>query len=431
VSAMLPSTSRSSDLPAHVARRGRPPLLPAVDGLRGLAALAIVVYHSWMYAADPEVGGQVLSRVVPHLSAGIVLFFTLSGVLLYRPFAAHLLGRGPAVEWREYGVNRLLRLLPAYWLALLFAAVVFPAALFPGFLDGSRDAVGRLADRPGLLAVNALLLQNFHPSSFLTGIGPTWTLSIELSFYAALPIAAGVTAWLFRGASGSWRVVAACTPPAAFFLLGAAVKAVTTVGPLPGAWERTWGSVLARSFAGNADLFAFGMLVAVIWHLQGDRIGRARWRPWALGAAAIIAVVTLQVPRHQSTAPLYDIGVAMASALLVGALVLGPRWQSPVAAVLDARPLRGLAVISYSLYLWHEPLIHWLVSMGIPVLGGLSAWLRTLALVVLASAAIATVAYLGVERPVMQWRQRQRHRLARPGPPTSPVRAPRPVEPVG
>jgi peptidoglycan/LPS O-acetylase OafA/YrhL len=170
------------------------------------------------------------------------------------------------------------------------------------------------------------------------------------------------------------------------------------------------------------------MLVAVIWHLQGDRIRRARWRPWALGGAAVIGAATVLIPRSLPTAPLYDIGAAMASALLVGALVLGPRWRSPVTTVLDSRPLRGLAVISYSLYLWHEPLIHWLGANGIPVLGDLSAWLRTLALVVVVSGGIATLAYLGVERPAMQWRQRRRRRPVPAGARPSAARPPRPLE---
>ena len=87
--------------------------LVGIEGLRALAACSVLVFHSWLYAS-PD-GGRAdvgaLSHVLPDFAFGVILFFTLSGFLLYRPFAAAAIRgqRGP--EIRRYLRNRALRIL--------------------------------------------------------------------------------------------------------------------------------------------------------------------------------------------------------------------------------------------------------------------------------------------------------------------------------
>src|SRR3984893_14550966 len=103
---------------------------PALDGVRALAAISVVAFHV------EQLGyGQFgpAERVVGHLNSGVVLFFLLSGFLLYRPFVVAR-AEGGHVATRAYLVRRLMRIVPAYWLALI-ALSIWPG--LPGFYGGS------------------------------------------------------------------------------------------------------------------------------------------------------------------------------------------------------------------------------------------------------------------------------------------------------
>jgi peptidoglycan/LPS O-acetylase OafA/YrhL len=151
--------------------------LQGIEGLRALAACSVLVYHSWLYSAPDGHRVEIwpLTAVLPDLAFGVVLFFTLSGFLLYRPFAASILRGKPMPSVRRYLRNRVLRIAPAYLAILLLVALVLRSAL-------SRDAEGDLHNGaltdPGLLARSALLVQNYSPSSTLAGIAPAWSLAV-------------------------------------------------------------------------------------------------------------------------------------------------------------------------------------------------------------------------------------------------------------
>src|SRR6266702_5271766 len=96
--------------------------LPGVEGLRAIAACSILVFHAW--GLTPTHGTRLgpFDRFVPDLQFGVVLFFTLSGFLLYRPFAAAILRAELRPSLRSYVRNRALRIVPAYWFILLACA---------------------------------------------------------------------------------------------------------------------------------------------------------------------------------------------------------------------------------------------------------------------------------------------------------------------
>jgi hypothetical protein len=136
-----------------------------VEGLRGLAALGVLLSHVYLYASPDgaryELGSATL---VPRHSGtvGVVLFFTLSGFLLYRPYAAALLAAAPRPSIRAYFRNRFLRVFPGYWLAVLGAGLILQTAYasplrvdgpFPGV--GARDPGVEPAPGPELLALDA------------------------------------------------------------------------------------------------------------------------------------------------------------------------------------------------------------------------------------------------------------------------------------
>jgi peptidoglycan/LPS O-acetylase OafA/YrhL len=100
--------------------------IPGVEGLRAVAATAIVVLHAWSIPAD--VGSAAspswLTIFANPLNEGVTLFFVLSGFLLWRPFARAVIDARDLPSLRRYARNRLLRILPAYWAVLLASALV-------------------------------------------------------------------------------------------------------------------------------------------------------------------------------------------------------------------------------------------------------------------------------------------------------------------
>ena len=97
------------------------PRFPLFDSLRGLAALAIVLTHVGLGSGANynAAYGALLAR----LDIGVTLFFVLSGFLLYRPFVAARIEDRPALRLRDYARRRVLRIVPAYWLALTVLAI--------------------------------------------------------------------------------------------------------------------------------------------------------------------------------------------------------------------------------------------------------------------------------------------------------------------
>ena len=157
----------------------------SLDGYRALAALGVVVYH---VAGKPLTSeDSVMGRFLFNLgNFGVAIFFLLSGFLLYRPFVMNWFNDKPSPDPIIYIRHRLLRIFPAYWAALtLFLVFVFKAQAKQG-----ADFYVTLYS----------LTQTYRNSYGLAGISVAWTLSIEVSFYLALPFIAALIRLIGRGA---------------------------------------------------------------------------------------------------------------------------------------------------------------------------------------------------------------------------------------
>jgi len=152
-----------------------------LDGLRGLAALAVVGFHVWLYAR--LVPSAAMTGFADHVWSagrlGLVLFFALSGFLLYGQWVRAALGGARPPQIGAYLARRAARILPAYYLALAGSLLLWSAAGTPGV---------RLPPASSL-PLFAIFGQNFTSDSVMTLDPPTWTLAIEVSFYLALPLA--------------------------------------------------------------------------------------------------------------------------------------------------------------------------------------------------------------------------------------------------
>jgi len=392
--------------------------LPGIEGLRAIAALSILVLHTWLLGSSEPldrdgIGGEVFFN----LGLGVVLFFTLSGFLLYRPFAAAIARAREPGSVGRYLRNRALRILPAYLVILLILALVLQTTLVQG-PDGAL-VPGAITD-PAELVRTGLMVQNYDPGTLGIGIGPAWSLAVEAVFYLALPVlvlAAAIAAR--RVPSRSRRVAILLGPPLLLLIVGVTGKlaaAYVVPGPVWSGFEPTWHAVVERSFWAQADLFAFGMVAAVVHTEVVD--GRLRlpagWRPTSLLlAGGIVLVSAATLGGGQVTYKPQNTAVALAMGLLLAVVVFpGPKPAgSLLTRALETRWMVFAGLISYSVFLWQEPLIHWLREHGLMREGWDGfVWNLTLTLVVVG--VLSFVTYRLVELPALRLKKRDRQPAA-------------------
>jgi len=390
--------------------------LAGIEGLRAVAATTVLVCHSWFYSnpdGPPLWDGAAGSIPFESMAFGVTLFFALSGFLLYRPFlvAAFEPDRRPSVA--GYFRNRALRILPAYWVILLLVSLVLQSALVR---DGSALHTGALTS-PGNLLSAAFLLQDYRTSTTIIGIGPSWSLAVEVVFYLALPLLAGLALLLARRARNSRGILLASLAPAALMLVigitGKLAAQHLFANPGPGGgYDATWHTVVVRSFWAQADLFAFGMAVAAV-HVQVAR-GALRlpswWRPAAVAVAVpvgIIAALRLAGDNGQLGFPIDNTAIALVAAIGL-ALVVMPSAAGGVSRAargLEAPAAVALGLVSYSLFLWHEPVVYWLRDHDLVAPGAAGFVLNTAVLFVIA-VALSVVTYRLIELPALRLKKR-------------------------
>jgi peptidoglycan/LPS O-acetylase OafA/YrhL len=354
------------------------------------------------------------------MAFGVTLFFALSGFLLYRPFlvAAFEPERRPSVA--GYFRNRALRILPAYWVILLFVSLVLQSALVR---DGAGLHTGALTN-PGDLLSAAFMLQDYRPSTTIIGIGPSWSLAVEVVFYLALPLLAGLALLLARRARDSRGILLASLAPALLMLVigitGKLAAQHLFANPGPGGgYDASWHTVVVRSFWAQADLFAFGMAVAAV-HVQVARgvLSLPSW--WRLAAIAvavpvgIVAALRLAGNDGQLGFPVDNTAIGLVAAVGL-ALVVMPTaggGVSRAARGLEAPAAVALGLVSYSLFLWHLPVILWLKLHGWTVGGGVPELVFNLVLVAAVSGALSALTYRYVELPALRRKRSTRERAA-------------------
>jgi peptidoglycan/LPS O-acetylase OafA/YrhL len=381
-------------------------LLPGIEGLRGVAAIAVLLYHVQRQLARPTTDVPVVGEIA-FLSHGVTLFFVLSGFLLFLPFARGLLADGPMPRLSRYAANRVLRVFPGYIVVLLLVSLVLRVAVLP---RDSRDAgldIGVLG--PVDTVVNVLLLQGWSPRTLRSGIEVAWTLAVEVSFYVLLPIVALAAARLLRGRA-TW--IRALAPAAALLLVGVAGKVWSTLaqaplghsGRLASEWGATWEAVANRSMLVHADLFSYGMAAAVVLlTVNGDEGLRERmagWR-WPLGITAAVLVIVAST----SPAGAFEESIVAAACAVLLLLVALPRRggsAGPLTRVLELRWVAWLGTISFSLYLWHLPVIRFLRRSGLVLPDTLVGFALNALVVAAVTLALSAATYYAIERPALR-----------------------------
>lgn len=343
-----------------------------VESLRALAALAVVISHM-SYALPASTNGVVL-RSLRGGGWGVDVFFVLSGYLLFLPFARAALS-GERIDLRRYAINRALRILPLY-----YAVVVILLLLQHG--GGSAAQWWRMG----------LFTANFYPGTVDSVDGPTWSLIVEVQFYIALPFLAAGFARLARGL---WKRLAVAVVSVAGASL--VLWQVFVIG------EQSFD--LRYSLPARMWFFSAGMLIAVLrlaW--ERDRPSRLRGALaspvlWWLASAPLWALSSWRYD--------YEALNAVAAFLIVGACVL-PLNGSRLVVALGWRPLALLGVASYSLYLWHDPVLKVLETGSLTTAN--TANNHSFAFLIVVGLplciAVAFASYRLIEAPFLRYRRR-------------------------
>jgi peptidoglycan/LPS O-acetylase OafA/YrhL len=339
--------------PVPEAAGPQPRRLGGLDGVRGLAALFVVVNHIFLrafpgYPVDRApfwAGGFIYGRFA------VVVFIVLSGFSLALSPARH--------GWRldsvsQFARRRVRRILPPFWAALVLSLAVAWLVVPPG---------GQGAPDLRSVVVNGLLVQNLigAPSpnrSF-------WSIALEAQLYVLFPVLLlMVRRW------GAVVMVATIT------------LAVATLG-IVGPHVSRVDDFMIQSPPDLIALFAVGILCAGI---VGASAARRSW-PWAWLALAAATPVLATIWWQGSVWTLdnlfwVDLALGPAVACLLAGLATGR--PARLLRLLDTRPLRNLGLSSYSLYLTHGPIV--VVVYERVVAGrmrqGVPAFLVSLALVV-------------------------------------------------
>ncbi|GAC1533070.1 MAG: hypothetical protein NVS3B12_12010 [Acidimicrobiales bacterium] len=388
------------------------PFFPCLDGLRAVAALTVIGVHT-AFRSGLSGHRPGLGRYTARLEVGVWVFFLLSGFLIYRPFAAAHLARrrGPAIG--AYLRRRLFRIVPAYWLALGVAAIL-----------GAVDHVHTVTD----VVVYFGFLQVYDAQRILHGIPAAWTLCIEMSFYLLLPAYAAVI-----GRLGTRRLRSELLGIGALIAASEAWKVVIYWGtPNPHNIQGSW-------LPAYLDLFAVGMALAV-WSAHRPSVDQQpavfghRAFPWVSWGIALACFWAVSVPLGLPISPAFSegFGRTMGRHLLYGGVALGlllpavfgPQGQGWIRRALQLRAVALVGLLSYGIYLWHETVINLIFRWRHRPLFGISFGILT-ALTIAASAALAALSYVSVERPFMRLGARRREHLvtvADPGTQSASVR---------
>jgi peptidoglycan/LPS O-acetylase OafA/YrhL len=369
---------------------------PCFDGLRAIAALSVVGVH--VAFVSGFTGSSGLGIYTSRLEIGVSIFFVISGFLLYRPFVLGHLGARPVPDAANFWLRRLVRIVPAYWLAFVVITYVAQADTVPAHWWSPLVYLG--------------FAQIYVPSLATHGISQAWTLCTEMTFYLFLPLWGWSMATRARSTAHQLRVE----------LGGLAVLVAISFGFR--LWCLNHPSGLARTMPdwlpAYLDLFALGMLLAVIsaWvAVRGRDIAWlcGSWMPWvswALAGAAFVAVSHLGIP----VIPIYHLPVATNLArqtlygvfafLLVLPAVIGPSDSGAIRWFLRSRPMMAVGIISYGIYLWHQAALTMVLRVTDNQLFTMP-WAELLPAVVFCAAVVAALSYRFVERPAQRWAHRR------------------------
>ena len=341
-----------------------PSYVPELDGLRGLAVLAVVLYHCHTRLVGTWIYGPLLWGW-----AGVNLFFALSGFLIT---SILIEARDKPEYFRNFYARRALRIWPVYFLLLIVCYTV------PEWFLG--DTLAHQAHWKTLVAY-ALFIQNLRHTQLPGTLGPTWSLAIVEQYYV-------VWAPIVRFCRGRLN-----------WLLPVILLVMVATSPIFRLSHAHWLNTTHTLI--HLDGIAMGSLLAL--GLYSLRIPRRTWL-WIGLAAAVLGFVAAGTIFGGTS--FLDTGLSLGFAGIVLLAVAGTGARNPLAGVLRRGPLAYYGKISYGLYMTHILVFVYFGSFDARLDDGhhlgIPGNLAIVALRLIASTVVATVLWYGFESQILK-----------------------------
>ena len=343
---------------------------PHVEGLRGVAAVYVFIFHIWQTAIQHPATATLGNWYTPTLFLqyghfSVAAFIVISGFCLGLPVARRA---GKAFDAKRFFVRRAWRLMPAYVPVVLLSSVPFAAT---AMLTHGRVNVPHIVEAIGL---HLALIHNLFYATTEYLNGPLWSIALECQIYAVFALLL-VPVWRRFGVTAQLAValVVGFIPHFVFHSLD---------------WTVPW----------LTGLFAMGLVAADVTSRR--TLPKLPWNAIAIGAA-VIAIVSL-IPFRDGFGDSFDVWlpdltVGAAVALFFIAAYRDERILP--ARLLAARPIVFLGTFSYSLYLIHAPLVDVVGALLMRAHAGPAISVVVWAGVIVAVVAIAYGFYRVFERP--------------------------------
>ncbi len=353
-----------------------------VQGLRALAVLLVIAYHAEL--------------PVPAGFAGVDIFFVISGFVITSLILRQIDAR--QFSFVRFYARRVKRLLPA--LLLMLVTVLVLSFLLESPL-GPQQTTAKTGIGAILLVANMVILRTtgdyFDAAASTNPLLHVWSLSVEEQFYLGFPVLVFVACMIRRRACANLRASAIIVAALTGVSLVLSLACTYADGLLP-----VVGDPAALAFYSaptRAWEFGAGALVAFWTHGRASTFGGGDGHPgnkWAttgaiVAFASILLVVVTNFLVNDAT-PWPGVLALLAVVSTAGLIVAGSLGPNPVSRLLSSRPASWVGDLSYSLYLWHWPVIMFTSLL----------WPGNTAKLVAASASIvpAWLSYRYVETPL-------------------------------
>jgi peptidoglycan/LPS O-acetylase OafA/YrhL len=380
------------------------------DGFRAIACILVLFHHAFQRMAMPWIASPVqnaLHYIFLRGEVGVSIFFVLSGCLLSMPFWSHRVNGTPLPKLVHYARNRLARIAPGFWAAMIVSTFVGAWAF--------HTSINWVHFWSGMTFTNSFYYKTLFPSDY---DGVLWSIGIEVFCYAVLPFIIFSILKFSKSLKGTvfglflWIGFLQALQPFIIkhFMTGFAFKG-WDYGLVGGAkfWMPYWNPICFLS------QFMIGSAAALLICIERKNHFLKRW-VWDVicllsGLAAFALVLIRENPGNPDTwthqpyvSPFYAILIAIA--LLASASSLF------IYKVLDNRFFKKVAKLSFGLYLWHLFIVTVMqMTIAKDFNGGSNPdtfrWLDDVCLAYGLAWIVASLSYKYFEKPILDYNRRK------------------------
>lgn len=315
--------------------------------LRGVAALAVVLVHAYMWNRTGPTSAWPLDGIGHQFMYGVDLFvdmfFVLSGFVMWLPLAAAALSGRAGRPGGLTLAKRLARILPLYFVVTIIV-----------WAWSNPELPGHWQD----LLLHMTFTHIYSDEYIFWTNGPAWTLAIEMHFYVLVAL---LTPFLHKAAvkarTKDERLLLALGFPLLMVVTG-----IVYITYLTQIWQpevTNWSATFSP--LGKTTNFGVGMVLAVIT-VAGVRLSRPVRAACAIISTGALVVLVIERPIDRLQQEWWHPAFALVLAVFMASIVL---HDGPWPKVLSWGPLAWIGGLGYGIYMVHEPVMRWVGSMGL------------------------------------------------------------------